>query len=407
MTHAEIKKFPETGINHVIIGDALYAPGVMGVDVLVQGAVRRNQLTALAHDRSRPIQPTERQQYVMNNLALPAIADTVSEVFGERVSIPPANRLGFRLLAREDFAKYHGDNFAGLYYPDRDLAVLNQGNYSPDSPEGLAYVTKVRIHEDFHRLSHQLAKLYPTNNSLHMQRFGANALGKDMRERNKGGLTWDYFLPLNEAITEMLAIETYQKIADHPIFKKPDGSPAVPYQTYPEYRGLLNAAMDDAIHYKSTTLSREDLWRLICRGQLTGNIEPLVQLRRVTYPGLTGREFGLMTSAEDLPKEGDFIYQPASLTGRTISEEYRRRLHNLFNNKTSQDYVTDVAPSSPPPASSAVKDVSSSTHLHSGETNPPNDSSSGNGGRKPRYVEDDYGDGGYEDWGYEPPRTRA
>lgn len=361
MTSVIPENFPDTGINHVARDGVAYEPAEWPEAVdFVRDYIRFAREMAIGS--IEPVALSERQRHAMHELALPAIADTVSDILGasERLSMPGAAYVS--LLTGEDFAAYSGrpvGAVAGTYYSARNQILINQANHSTDSAEDLAYFIKVFVHEDFHFLSDQFSSLERGSRHLQIQRVGVHTLGEDIREKKRGELTWDYFLSFNEAITEMLAIEAYEKIAQNVVFIDRDGNTAIPFKAYPEYRNLANTVMEDAIRYGATDLSKRNLWRYIARANLTGDMRSLMELVRATYPGLSMREFGLITKASELPQESDFVWQPAGPDGGggpTLSEEYLTRLRDTLNGKPASDYVSDVAPppTGPPPPPSPL-----------------------------------------------------
>lgn len=361
------EKFPETGINVLAADGGVYTPAQWpGAVEFVNSNVRNSREAAFEGVAS--IALSERQLFVMNSLAIPAIKDTLKEVLGteEHVDVPGITFVS--ILSSKDFETYlgtPGKTAAGVYYSHRNQIVINQGNHTSDSPEDLAYFTKIFIHEFFHYLSHQFSELDRPHSRLAIQRVGMLALGEDIREAHEGELTWDYFVASNEANTEMLAIQAYQKIAQDTVFKMPDGTPAKPFESYPDYRSLQDAVAEDAIRYASTDLPETELWHFVCRGYITGSLKPLIALVHTTYPGLSMREFGLMTSSGDLPRESDFVWQrPNDGGSRTLSETYLARLRARLNGKTSRDYITDVVPPPPPPPSASVSVYTEQIRVH-------------------------------------------
>jgi hypothetical protein len=352
-----LEKFPDTGINQL---DG-YGPADWPQSVgYVSETIRTDRERALSDIEQIPL--TERQLFAIQNLALPAITDTLSGILGNEAAAGLIGRTFLSYLTERNFDAYYGgaNNAAGAYFAGRNQITVREVSDGVDSPEGLAQFIKVFVHEYFHYLSHQSSSYQ--DEQLSIKRVGVVTLGNDIRNANEGMSTWDYFLSHNEAITERLTIETLQKIANDTTFKNLHGIAVGFYQTYPEYRTLLDKVMDDAISYHATELTRPDLWRSICRGYLSGDLRPLIQLIHITYPGIKAREFGLMTHVDDLPNVSDFVSLSLDdrhpLGGRTyrVSNEYLIRLRNRLNAKTRHDYVHDLGlpPPPPPPTSPAV-----------------------------------------------------
>jgi hypothetical protein len=350
------EKFLKTGLNEL---DGHTPAEWSQAAAFVTGTVLVEREQSLEGIESIPL--TERQLLAVQTLAMPAIMDTLTDVLGSDGAEKLAGKTFVSYLNDQNFDRYYGggNNAAGVYYSDRNFITVRESNAKTDSPEGLAYFIKVFVHEYFHYLSHQYGSLQ--GEQLGIERVGVQTLGEDIREANEGLLTWDYFLSHNEAITEKLSIETIQKIAHDTTFKDERGDVRGFYETYDGYRSLLEEVMSDAIRYRATDLTGTDLWRSVCRGYLTGNLKPLIELIHGTYPGLRVKEFGLMTNIGDLPGPNDFILvapddRPPGGAAHRVSDEYLARLRNRLNGKTSRDYVHDVeSPPPPPPSSAAVK----------------------------------------------------
>lgn len=347
------EKFPDTGINQLAEAGIGYSPDEWPEAIdFVRGTLRMGREMAMADVDT--IDFSKRQQRAIEEYAIPAIRGTLMSVLGtdERVDLPGTVHVS--LLAQEEFEKYRGagGRVAGTYYSTRNQIVINQGEHKTDAPEDLAYLTKVYLHERFHHISEQYSSL-EAGRHLQIRRIGFHALGEDIREANKGQLTWDYFLAINEAITEKLAIEAYDKIAHFPFFAKANGQPASPFKAYPEYRELLETVMSDAVHYRVTDGTRAELWQQVASSYLTGDIKPLIDLVHATYPGLSMREFGLITKASELPRQSDFVPVPGGGPDGgdswTLSDEYLTWLRNHINGKPTSDYVTDLPPPPMPP----------------------------------------------------------
>lgn len=363
MSTSPIEKFPDSGVSHLVRDGHSYGPEQWpGAVNLVRNSTRQHREAAI--DAVSPLALSPNQSSAITRLAQPAIAATVADILGidEPLILPDAAHVS--LLTKEDFEEYHG-RWAGVYSPGRNQITINQGGHLVDTAESLARFIKIFMHEDFHYLSDQSAEIVARSfgfDYLQILRIGFMTLGEDLRAASLGQMTWDYYLAPNEAITEMLAIDAYARIADHPIFELPGGGQAAPFNAYPGYRDMVVKVMSDAIDYRATRLSRRDLWRFIGRGYLTGDLRPLMQVVHATYPGLSMREFGLITRADELPQRSDFVRQdpddggPDSPGPWTVSPEYRARLRGVVSRKPRSDYETDVVtPPDVPPSREAVR----------------------------------------------------
>jgi hypothetical protein len=346
-----IDKFPDTGINQLEAQGRAYSPAEWPAATdFVRAAVKIDRDAAIRGHES--IHPIEAQQFVVSKIAMPAIADTVAQILEISNPLPKASSPYIDLLDQRGISAYYGDPGAGtaiggVYYPSRNQILINTERRSTDSPEDLANFAKVFLHEYFHFLSSQYSRI--NSKTLTIQRVGVMALGEDIREKSQGELTWDYFLSFNEALTEMLAIKAREKIINDPIFKRPDGTQAPSYTTYHGYRHLTNKVLEDSIRYGATDMSKDEVFNFVARGYLMGELKPLIELVRATYPGLSMREFGLMTKASELPKESDFVPVPPDDGGGggwTLSDVYLNNLRDHLNGKPRSAYVTD-APSGP------------------------------------------------------------
>ncbi len=201
---------------------------------------------------------------------------------------------------------------------DQDKPVVNFKDAEPDMPHFAGYfdsstnrvvilrehinkpedTIKIAVHEFLHYFSH-IGRDYSEGiqtpiakrNNVGFRR----TFGLDIRAGKEGQLTSDYFLSFNEAVTEMLAIETY-----------PDG-----YETYDDYRELINQVIDDVVVKGLGSnrgdvfvpWSRDEVKMYIYRCYLRGDLDGFSCLLQKTYEeyNLSEQQFGLMTHKNDLP----------------------------------------------------------------------------------------------------------
>jgi hypothetical protein len=330
---------------------------------------------------------SEKKQEIISELVIPAIMDTMQDVLGEdgAVSVDDINWFidMYTQGNYEEYFRRQGVDVSGVigtFSPDLNHITLPETGHPSDSPEDLAKFAKVLTHEFFHFFSHQAAGLRD-NTRVHMKRVGVNTIGQDIRSGKEGKLTWDYFVAFDEAITEELAIQTFDSIRGYVDFRMPGGRPAAPGETYRGYRELLDAVLQDAIQYGTVEGSLADAQKLVFKGYLAGDAIALAKLAHRTYPGMHLKELGLMTSVDDLPTNRDYVRPddprapkppPAkSLKGMVLSQDYLDRLRDRIRGKTDAEYHSDVvkgptapsSPGSPPPLAGAA-----SVPIGAGET---------------------------------------
>jgi hypothetical protein len=207
---------------------------------------------------------------------------------------------------------------------------------------------KVFIHEYVHFLCHngrddgeEVGSNSPIaqNNNVGFRR----QFGLDIREGMEDEITTDYFLSFNEAVTEQLAIDILPGI----------------HETYSDYRGLLNQAIDDAVTLELGSKnedgvfipwSREQVKNYIYVCFFRGDLAGFTGLLQTTYKkyNISEQQFGLMTTKDDLPsiiEAGWFTEFPGGRppTPSQIAITVQRRL----NTKISTDYITDIVDPKP------------------------------------------------------------
>ena len=349
-------KFKGTGFNTVELYGRPQNTGtaIFPIDAFAEATTEKRQ----KHKNGiESLEFSERQSDLINRVSMNAIQARVSEIMGGDLDIPTDF---FVDLMPEEF--FSSNNIAGAYYSEVNHIGLVDMYPDPDSPEALANITKVFMHEYFHFLSNQYGlSRGDTPNSV---RVGFRFLGKDIREQNKGKLTRDYFLSFNEGVTEMLALETFGLISQDSHFIKSDGQAVRPHEAYKGYRELVDRFMDDAIEYEATGLSKADLWRMITKGYINGDLKHLTALVRSTYPGISIREFGLITDASELPTREDFVWTPSNGGGGKnprLSSSYLQKLRIKLQAKPKSDYDTDInsgpLPPDPPSTPEGFGDV--------------------------------------------------
>jgi len=201
----------------------------------------------------------------------------------------------------------------------------------------------VFIHEYIHFLSHngrddneRITNESPIalNNNIGFSRN----FGFDIRRGKENTMTNDYFKSFNEAVTEQLAIDIM-----------PDE-----YETYEDYRGLLNQVIDDVISQGfgapneegiftpwSTQQTKDYIYKCFFKGDLAS----FTKLLQNTYKkfNISEQQFGLMTSKHDLPSqiERSYISEDPNNPPPTPAE-IAALVQLRIESKTPQDYPTDI-----------------------------------------------------------------
>lgn len=229
-------------------------------------------------------------------------------------------------------------DWAGYFNPYRNRMGVITGKVRDRLSQ-----TKVFIHEYLHFLSHNGrddnervsdgTPIAQGNNVGFRRHFGI-----DIRKGKEGEDTSDYFLSFNEAVTEQLAIDIFPGA----------------YETYDDYRGLLNQVMDDVTaqglgsENESGAFqpwSKEQVKNYIYRCFFRGDLEGFTQLLQTTYKkfDLSEQQFGLMTHRDDLPSviEDRLIHDRPDSPPPSPSQ-VAAMVQERLDRKTPDDYVTDV-----------------------------------------------------------------
>ncbi len=228
--------------------------------------------------------------------------------------------------------------WAGYFNPDSNKVTVITGRTRDRSS-----TTKVFIHEYIHFLSHngrddneRITNESPIalNNNIGFSRN----FGFDIRRGKENTMTNDYFKSFNEAVTEQLAIDIM-----------PDE-----YETYEDYRGLLNQVIDDVISQGfgapneegiftpwSTQQTKDYIYKCFFKGDLAS----FTKLLQNTYKkfNISEQQFGLMTSKHDLPSqiERSYISEDPNNPPPTPAE-IAALVQLRIESKTPQDYPTDI-----------------------------------------------------------------
>lgn len=237
-------------------------------------------------------------------------------------------------------------NSAGYYASGSNEIAIITGNID-DHPQSQK---KVFIHEYIHYLSHngrddseQISHNLPIaeHNNVGFRRH----FGLDIRSGREDERTSDYFLALNEAVTEQLAIDILPGV----------------HETYSDYRGLLNQIIDDGVVYRIGSQNKGGLFQPWSRDQVKnyiyrcffkGDLSGFTQLLQTIYHeyDISEQQFGLMTHKDDLPSviergliKTDPDSPPPSPTYIALMVQKR------LDSKTAADYVTDIIDPAPNP----------------------------------------------------------
>ena len=197
------------------------------------------------------------------------------------------------------------------------------------------------IHEYLHFLSHngrddneQVSDQIPLSERNNIG-FSRN-YGIEIRKGRENDITFDYFLPFNEAVTEQLAIDILPGYSE----------------SYHDYRGLLNKVIDDAVErgldsnieeYPYARWTKEQCKNYINTCYFKGDLHGFSDFLKNIYKGfdITEQQFGLMTSKDDLPSTVYFKLTKPDGTPPS-SSQVKAQIEKQLDLKTPEEYITDV-----------------------------------------------------------------
>lgn len=188
----------------------------------------------------------------------------------------------------------------GLFRPNENEILILTDRIGNDHAETM----EVFVHEYVHFLAHNghddnelkdgnITEISKRNN------IGFNRHGIDIRKGREGQATNDYFLSFNEAVTEQLTIDLFPD--------RPDT------EVYIEYRGLLNQVIEDAVAqgyapenavgYRVKPWTHDQVKDFIYRCFFKGDLNGFTNFLSSVYKAysISEQQFGLMTSKYDLP----------------------------------------------------------------------------------------------------------
>ncbi len=279
------------------------------------------------------IEQAEHEQIVHTGIAL--VEREVDRILGHnRLTTPSKAYPSVKFINADPMHP----GWAGYFTSSTNEIVINKEHAGDRRTQ-----TKIFIHEYIHYLSHNGLDDYEVvssdralaqNNNVGFRR----GFGLDIREGIEGQVTSDYFLSWNEAVTEQLAIDIF-----------PDA-----YQTYGQYRGLLNQVVDDVVKQGLGTKNTSGVFRPWTRAQtkdyiyrcfFKGDLQGFTRLLQTTYSkyDISEQQFGLMTQKEDLPSVIEATWVPTSPSSPPPSPiQIAATVQRRLNQKTPDDYQTDV-----------------------------------------------------------------
>lgn len=230
-------------------------------------------------------------------------------------------------------------NVSGYFSWDRNEINLVLDKIA-DNPQNQ---TKVFIHEYIHFLSHNgrddSERVNEDSPIAHKNNIGfSRNFGLDIRKGKEDGVTKDYFLSFNEAVTEQLSIDILPGV----------------HETYSDYRGLLNQVLEDAVtrglgsndnQGRFQAWSKEQFKNYVYKSFLKGDLDGFTALLKTVYKkyNISEQQFGLMTNRDDLPSVVEQKFKashpssPPPAVG-LVAVLVQQRL----DSKTRKDYITDV-----------------------------------------------------------------